>query len=174
MSVYERSLISEMLALQQQLGLSPDQVQRLQTLRSDFEKEAIRRSADIQVAEVDLSTLLETNQPDLSKIEAQVKKIAALQGELRFARIKTLEQGRAVLSQEQWKKFESLAPKRGPMGPYGAPWRDGHLGLGSHGSYGMMGPGMMGGSESEMMEGYGPGDMVSEGQHMFGLDEEQI
>ncbi len=134
LSLYERPLISEMLSVQQQLGLSTEQVQRLQTLRSDFEKEAIKRSADIQVAQVDLSNLLETGQPDLSKVEAQLKKIAGLQAELRFVRIKTLSQGRAVLSQEQWQKFESLAPRRGPGRSFGGPWQEG----------GMEGPGMMG------------------------------
>ncbi len=43
LSLYERPLISEMLSLQAQLSLTPDQVQRLQTLRTDFEKEAIKR-----------------------------------------------------------------------------------------------------------------------------------
>ena len=125
---YERPLISEILSLQQQLGLSAEQVRRLQTLRNDFEKEAIQRTAEMQVGQVDLSILMEADQPDLAKVEAQVKKIAALQGELRFARIKTLVQGRAILSQEQWQKFQSLAPGAGHMG-----------------SGGMMGPGMMGG-----------------------------
>ncbi len=138
LGLYERPLISEMLSVQQQLGLSAEQVQRLQTLRSDFEKEAIKRSADIQVAQVDLSNLLETSQPDLSKVEAQLKKIADLQADLRFARIKTLAQGRTVLSQEQWQKFESLAPRRGPGRSFGGPWQEG----------GMRGPSMMG--------GYGP------------------
>ncbi len=133
LSLYERPLISEVLSVQQQLGLSADQVGRLQTLRTDFEKEAIKRSAEVQVAEVDLSSLLEADRLDLSKVEAQVKKIAALQAELRVARIKTLEQGRAVLTQDQWQKFESLAPGMGRMGPSG-----------------MMGSGMMGGGP------YGP------------------
>jgi cytochrome c oxidase subunit 2 len=129
------------------------------------------------VAEVDLSTLLEANQPDLSKIEAQLKKTAALQGELRFARIKTLEQGRAVLSQEQWQKFESLAPGMGPMGPYGRPWQQGQLGPGPYGAPGMMGGyggpgGMMGGyvpgggyGPGGMMGGYGPGGMMGGGPY---------
>ncbi len=174
-SMFERPLISDMLGLQQQLGLASDQVQRLQTLRSDFEKEAIRRSADIQVAEVDLSSLLEADQPDLPKIEAQVKKIGAMRADLRFARIKTLEQGRAVLSPEQWKKFESLVPRRGPMGPYGAPGRGGEYGLGSQGLSGMMGPGMIGSAASGMMGGYNdPYDMIGAGQEQFAVQVEDI
>ncbi len=143
-SLYERPLISEILSVGQQLGLSPDQVQRLETLRTDFEKDAIKRSAEIQVARVDLSSLLEASQPDLSKIESQLKNIADQQAELRFARIKTLREGRSVLSQEQWEKFGSLAPRRGRMGPHGGPWQQGQARPSPSGASGMMGPGMMG------------------------------
>lgn len=149
-SLYERPLVSEILSVQQQLSLSADQVRRLQTLRTDFEKEAIQRTANMQVAEVDLSSLLDADQPDLSKVEAQVKKIAALQAELRFARIKTLDQGRAVLSQEQWQKFVSMAPAMGRIG-----------------SSGMMGSGMMRGpgGPGSMIEDCGPGGMMGEGPY---------
>lgn len=144
LGLYERPLVSEILAVQQQLGLSAEQVRRLQTLRINFEKEAIQRTAETQIAEVDLSSLLEADRPDLSNVETQVKKIAALQADLRFARIKTLRQGRAILSQDQWQKFESLTPRMGPMG-----------------SSGMMGSGMMGG----MMESYAPGGMMGGGPY---------
>jgi mono/diheme cytochrome c family protein len=150
-----------MLSLQEELGLSAAQVQRLQGLRSRFEKEAIRQRAEIQATEVDLSDLLAASRPDLKKIEAQVTKIATLTGKLRFARIKTLEEGRAVLSQEQWQKFESMALGFAPMGPYAGPWQQGRLGPGPYGAYGMMGPGMMGGYG-------GPGGMMGYGGGMMG------
>jgi mono/diheme cytochrome c family protein/Spy/CpxP family protein refolding chaperone len=159
-NIFERPLISEMLALQGQLGLTPQQIERLQALRAAFEKESIRRSADIQAAEVDLSSLLEASQPDLAKIESQTKKISTLQAELRFARIKALEQGRAVLNQKQWEQFESLAESFAPMGPYGRRWQQGQGGPGPYGGHGMMGSGMMGGyggygGPGGMMGGYG-------------------
>ncbi len=155
LGLYERPLISEMLSVQQQLGLSAQQVQQLQTLRTDFEKDAIKRDAEIRTAEIDLSQLLLATPPDMAKVEAQVKKIAALRGDLRLARIKTLEEGRAVLTQEQWQKFGSLAPQTGRMGSYRGPWDQGQPGPGPRRGYGMMGPGMMG-----MMGGYGHGGMM--------------
>ncbi len=186
MSFFERPLITEMLSLQEQLGLSPEQVQQLQRLRSAFEKEAIRQQADIQAAEVDLSDLLAASPPDLGKIEAQVNKIATLTGNLRFARIKTLEEGRAVLSQEQWQKFQSMAPRMGPRGPYGGRWRQGQGRSNPYEGYGMMGPGMMGGHGpgmmgGGMMGGHGPGGMMGGygpyggyGQREFSSNGEQI
>ncbi|HSB78809.1 MAG TPA: periplasmic heavy metal sensor [Candidatus Methylomirabilis sp.] len=178
MGFSERPLISEMLSLQEQLALSPAQVQRLQGLRSRFEKDGIRQQAEIQAAEVDLSDLQAASPPDLGKIEAQVAKIATLTGKLRFARIKTLEEGRAVLSQEQWQKFQAMAPGMGPRGPYGGQGQQGQAGPGQYGPYGMMGgygPGMMGGygpggyGPGSMMQGYGaPGMMGMMGPGMMG------
>jgi mono/diheme cytochrome c family protein len=161
----ERPLISEMLSLQEQLGLSAAQVQRLQGLRSRFEKEGIKQQAEIQAAEVDLSDLLAASRPHLNKIEAQVAKIATLTGRLRFARIKTLEEGRAVLSQEQWQKFQSIATATGPMGFFRGEREQGQFGPGAYGRYGMM-PGGMG---SGMMGGYGgSGGMMGYGGGMMG------
>src|SRR5262245_12327600 len=54
----ERPLITVMLHHRSELGLTPEQVARLETLRGDFSREAIRRDADIRIAELDLATLL--------------------------------------------------------------------------------------------------------------------
>jgi cytochrome c oxidase subunit 2 len=157
--LFERPLISQMLAVRDQLALTEQQVQRLEKLRTDYEKDAIRRTSEIQIAEVDLSQLLTSSSPEMAKVEAQVKKIATLEADLRLARIKALEAGKAVVSQEQWQKFESLAPGFGPMRPYGGPGPYGQHGPGAYGPYGMM-PGGMG---PWMMGGYGAGMMGSGG-----------
>jgi Spy/CpxP family protein refolding chaperone len=116
---FERPLISEMLSAKDRLGLTAEQEQKLRALRAGFEKEAIQRGAEIQAAEVDLRQGLEAATPDLGKVEAQAKRIAALQGDLRFARIKVLQEGRAVLTQEQWQKFEALTPRWGGYAQWG-------------------------------------------------------
>ncbi len=152
--LFERPLISEMLAMKSQLGLTAQQVQRLETLRAEYEKGAIRRTGELRIAEIDLSQLLTLSAPDMAAVEAQVRKIAALEGDLRLARIKTLEAGKAVLSQEQWQRFESMAPPHGSFGPYGGPSPHGQFGPGASGPYG----GMMGGYGPGY--GYGPGGMM--------------
>jgi len=155
-SPFERPLITEILSAKDQLNLTADQERRLRALRVDFEKDWITRGAEIRAAEVDLRELLAAEAPDLGKVEGQVKKIAALQGELRFARIKVLQEGRAVLSREQWQKFQALAPRPGPMGP-----GRGRRQSGQQGS--QMGPGMMGGTGQGMMGGMGQGGMMGPG-----------
>lgn len=105
---HERPLISLMLMWKDQLGLSTDQERTLRALRVGFEKESIKRTAEIDVAELELNGLLEQNKVDVAKVEALAKKIAMLQAELRVSRVKTIEAGKAVLTPEQTAKFERL------------------------------------------------------------------
>jgi hypothetical protein len=104
----ERPLITFMLSHRDELGLSSDQVRNLERLRNDFQREAVKREADIRVAEMDLSALLEADPVDLKKAEAQVREIERLKAELRFGRIRAIEQGKGLLSQEQREKLRSL------------------------------------------------------------------
>ena len=131
-SSHEGPLITIMLEHKQELGLTLEQERKLRDLRTEFAKESVRRSADIRVAEIELDSLLEQDRWDLTKIEPKVKQIATLQGDLRLARIKTLEAGLEVLTPEQLEKLKQIShrmrPRSGPGG-YGP---------------GMMGPGQGG------------------------------
>ncbi len=133
---HEGPLISIMLEHKQDLGLNAEQERKLRDLRTEFAKESIRRSAEIQVAEIELDSLLEQDKWDVAKVEPKVKQIATLQGDLRLARIKTLEAGRAVLTAEQLDKLKQVGHRMRAMGGSGM------MGPGMMGP-GMMGPGMM-------------------------------
>jgi len=121
---HERPLISMMLHQKEQLGLTADQERSLRELRAKFEKEAITRTSEIDVAELELRELLEQEKVDFIAVEASTKKAALLRADLRLARIKTIEAGKAVLTPEQQRKLERLGhdsrmgePGRGMMGP---------------------------------------------------------
>jgi len=110
----ERPIISLALRYRQELGLSPVQVEGLDRLRTDFQREAIKRGADIRVAELDLRTLVRTDPADLGKpvdlgkAEAKVREIERLRAEQRLARIRAIEQGKAQLTPEQRTKLGTL------------------------------------------------------------------
>ncbi|MBI3080042.1 MAG: periplasmic heavy metal sensor, partial [candidate division NC10 bacterium] len=95
---HEGPLISYMLNMKDQLGLTLKQAQALRDLRAGFEKEVIQRGAEIRVAEVDLRETLAQEQVDLGRAEALVKKIAGLRAGLRLSRLRTLEKGKGVLT----------------------------------------------------------------------------
>jgi Spy/CpxP family protein refolding chaperone len=104
----ERPLITFMLEHRVELGLSPEQATRLEGLRSDFARESIRRDADIRIADMDLAALLERDPLDLPKVEAKIREVSRLRADLRVERIRTIEQGRALLTPEQRAKLQAL------------------------------------------------------------------
>jgi Spy/CpxP family protein refolding chaperone len=117
----ERPLITIMLHHRSELGLSPEQVSRLEALRGDFTREAIRRDADIRIAELDLAALLEQDPLDLAKVETKVREVAQLRADLRIARLRTIEQGKAVLTPEQRTRLQTMLSRGMPHGPGGGP-----------------------------------------------------
>jgi Spy/CpxP family protein refolding chaperone len=106
----ERPLITQALKQREQLGLSGEQVAALEKARAEFEQDARQRQAEIQAAERQLGELLRADEVDLPSVEAKVQQISRLQANLRLARIKTLEKGKAILTAEQRKKLLSEAP----------------------------------------------------------------
>jgi Spy/CpxP family protein refolding chaperone len=114
----DRPLITIMLHHRSELGLSPEQVSRLEALRGEFARDAIRRGADIRIAELDLATLLEQEPTDFGKVEAKVRELAQLRADFRIARLRTIEQGKAVLTPDQRTRLQTVLSgmQHGPGG----------------------------------------------------------
>lgn len=132
----ERPLISLMLQNREELGLTPEQIQKLETLRLDFRRAAIKQSADLQVAELELAELRKKQPVDLAKVEAQVKRIETVRTQQRLSRIKVIEEGKVLLTPEQREKLDTLGPRAGgghATGMTGCPMMMGGMG-------GTMGP----------------------------------
>jgi Spy/CpxP family protein refolding chaperone len=104
----ERPVISFIIQHKDELGVTPEQISRLEALRTAFSRESVRRDADIRIAEMDLTALLDKDPLDMAQVEAKVRELAQLRADLRIARIRTLEQGRAVLTAEQRTKLRTL------------------------------------------------------------------
>jgi len=98
-----------------ELGLSPEQVERLEQLRLTFMREAIRRGADLRIAEVDLAALQRADRADLAQVEAKLQEIERLRATLRLSQIRTIEEGKGELTPEQRAKLRTLAAA-GPGG----------------------------------------------------------
>jgi Spy/CpxP family protein refolding chaperone len=104
----DRPLISMMLRNREKLGLTGEQARNLERLRTDFEKESIRKDADLRVAEMDLKALREGQSVDMSKVEGKVREIERLRADLRLARIRAIEKGKEELTADQRKKLQEL------------------------------------------------------------------
>jgi len=113
----ERPVISIALAHRAELGLSPAQVSALERIRADYQREAVRRDADLRIAEMDVATLRRTEPLDLVQVEARVREAERLRADMRMARIRTIEQGKAQLTAEQRDRLRALMVEPGSSVP---------------------------------------------------------
>jgi Spy/CpxP family protein refolding chaperone len=100
--------VSTIIRNREKLDLSSEQVKNLERLRKDFEKQSIRKEADIRVAKLDLQALLDAQPVDMTKVEAKVRELERLRADLRFARIRAAQKAKEQLSVEQRQKLDEL------------------------------------------------------------------
>jgi Spy/CpxP family protein refolding chaperone len=96
----------------QKLGLSADQVKRMDDIFQQFRLQLIDLNANLQKQELILEPLVSADQPDEPKILSQIDKVVQARAELEKANARMLLGVRRVLSQEQWQKLKADAPKR--------------------------------------------------------------
>lgn len=116
-SAENRPAISQMLSYRDYLGLSPEQVKKLEQQRDNFQRQSIRNDADMRIVELDIAELLDAPTVDLAKVEAKVREAEKLRADLRIARIRVIEQAKAVLTPEQRKKYYETIEARAPRPP---------------------------------------------------------
>ncbi len=99
------------------LDLTEDQQKKARTLKSGYIKGSIKSEADIAVAEVELKELLAADPVNLSRVKVKINDIGSKKADLRFFRIKSLEEFKKTLTPEQRKKLGSMtaAPAGCPM-----------------------------------------------------------
>ena len=100
--------ISQMLSHKDALGLSVDQVRKLEQLRDDFQRQSIRNDADLRIVELDIAGLLEKEPVEMAKLEGKIREAEKLRADIRITRIRAIEQARALLTTDQKKKLEDL------------------------------------------------------------------
>lgn len=118
----------------QRLGLSADQVKRIDDIFQKSRLQLVDLKANLEKQNLMLEPLLNANPVDQANAMAQIDKVADARADLEKANAKMLLGIRSVLTPEQWTKLHSRED-RGPGGQGGA--MDG----GSGGRRGMRGPG---------------------------------
>jgi len=110
--------ISQMLGNKDALGLSADQVRKLEQVRDDFQRQTIRNDADLRIVELDIAALLEKEPVEMAKLEGKIREAEKLRADLRIARIRAIEQARAMLTADQKKKLQDVSrPMLAPRPP---------------------------------------------------------
>jgi Spy/CpxP family protein refolding chaperone len=116
-STENRPAISQMLSYKDYLGLTPEQVKKLEQLRDNFQRQSIRNDADQRLVELDIVNLLDNPTLDVAKVEGKIREAEKLRADLRIARVKVIEQAKAVLTAEQRKKYLETVDSRAPRPP---------------------------------------------------------
>jgi hypothetical protein len=113
----DRPLITQILNYRDYLGLSAEQVKKLEQLRDTFQRQSIRNDADVRIIELDIAALLDSPTVDVAKVEAKIREAEKLRADLRIARVRIIEQAKSVLTAEQRKKFLETAESRSGRPP---------------------------------------------------------
>jgi hypothetical protein len=107
----DRPMISLILKYKDHLRLTGEQVKKLEQLRDDHQRQSIRTEADTKIIEMDIAALLDKPSVALPKVEQKIREVEKLRVDLRIARVRAVEQAKALLTAEQRKKlYESLEP----------------------------------------------------------------
>jgi Spy/CpxP family protein refolding chaperone len=109
----------------QKVGLSADQQKKMDDIFQQSRLKLIDEHAAVEKEEAILEPLLSADQPDESRILAQIDKVAQSRAELEKANARMLLGLRGVLTTAQWKTLQTLGPGRhedrhGQDGPRGA------------------------------------------------------
>jgi Spy/CpxP family protein refolding chaperone len=123
------------------LGLTDEQAEKFAKVRSDYRKETIKKQADLQVAGVELSELMNAKKVDLAQVEKKLRQIESLKTDLAMYRIKTLFKTKEFLSDEQFEKLKTQSLRMMQHGMMGGGMSPGMMGQGMR-EYGMEGRGM--------------------------------
>lgn len=98
------SNVERYLKLKEELELTDEQVKMLEKIKLDYEKDNIKREADIKIIRLDLIEDFCKDKPDFDAARAKVKKIFALYLESKLVTIDAREKGYNVLTEGQKEK----------------------------------------------------------------------
>ncbi len=102
------TLFSQIELFSDQLGLTEEQQVKIKEQKFNTDKEAIQLRSKIQIAELELRNLLQSDDPDEEEIKNKIEEIGKLKTELRFILVKRELEIRNTLTSEQMEKLQSL------------------------------------------------------------------
>jgi Spy/CpxP family protein refolding chaperone len=88
------------------MDLKPDQRAKIEAIRSEYRKKAVKAAADAKVAHMELHELLTADIVNMDRVKAKVNEITQKRSEMMMSGIKSVEDIKKVLSPEQRKKLK--------------------------------------------------------------------
>ncbi|MBD3290772.1 hypothetical protein GF337_18340, partial [candidate division KSB1 bacterium] len=91
------------LEMSDELNLTDDQISDLKSMMNEYQKYATKKMADIRVAKIELSEMLDMSKPDFDNVKEKVDEIAVIEKEMRVNFLDNIEKSRNLLTAEQLK-----------------------------------------------------------------------
>lgn len=91
----------DMMAYIEKLQLTPEQRDKMDSTKIAHQKDMIRKNADRDIAQIELDELMRKDDPNLTAVGDQLKKIANMEADLKLAQIKIMVDIKALLTKEQ-------------------------------------------------------------------------
>jgi Spy/CpxP family protein refolding chaperone len=85
----------------EKLQLTQEQRDKIDSAKIAHTKDMIRKNADRDIAQIELDEIMRKDEPNLTAIGDQLKKIANMEADLKFAQIKVMLDIKALLTKEQ-------------------------------------------------------------------------
>ena len=98
--------------LAQKIGLTGDQISKMETIFQDHRLQLIDLHAALEKAEVVLEPMINADHPDEQQTLAQIDKVAQARANLEKSNARMLFAIRNVLTPEQWKKLQAERASR--------------------------------------------------------------
>jgi Spy/CpxP family protein refolding chaperone len=101
--------------IQKELGITAEQRQRLEDIRFNSEKESIQHSSALRIQRMELSRLIDAENPDRNAIDKKIQEVAQEEASLMRSSVNAHLSARPVLTAEQRSKLAQLRQNR-PQG----------------------------------------------------------
>ena len=100
--------IDHILKFKDGMAITDDQVAKLQSIKTEFEKTKIKMKAEIQLTSVDLHNLLRDDKGSLGEVEAKLKDLYDTRAGMYFASVKATRDAKGVLTAEQRSRMKAV------------------------------------------------------------------
>jgi len=95
-----------------ELSLSNTQVKSLESIRDAYQKENIKKRAELESAQLEFDNLLDEENINLAKVKSLNKKVSDLMADLRYSNIESAVKAQQVLSKDQFSQLEKVRAER--------------------------------------------------------------
>jgi Spy/CpxP family protein refolding chaperone len=90
------------------MGLTDVQIEKIKPIHNEILKKHARFEADVKIAKIELSEIMDVKDFDLAKAVSATEKIGAIKAAYRVEMLKAMKEMRTVLTDDQFKKMKRM------------------------------------------------------------------